>query len=294
MSYASLLNANRNIDKTAMDSFDVSAVKTVTNGTQSYTQLVDSEGKFHLQNDANPSTKLLSFNSNGTLADSRVKAYTDAVQNTVSAHATQLSSNATTLATHANNIATHNTTLAGHLSEINRIKGTVQTMGQTVSNDNATITQHANTLTDHDTRITTLETTVADLNDGALDGITSISVETASIGGVLLSNVNGDLSVDGIATLALRPSTIYGDSGPYRFGKFEDEYMLSIFNYDNIIRSDSNATLEGFSTITNLQNRCLALENYVDQLKVLLLSISRSLDLKHPTTLEDFDYTNLL
>ena len=70
----------------------------LSNGVNSYTHYIDSNGKLTIQNDAIPSTPLLAFASDCTLAPCQVKTYTDAVQNTVIAQSNLLSTQSSQLA----------------------------------------------------------------------------------------------------------------------------------------------------------------------------------------------------
>jgi hypothetical protein len=171
---------------------------------------------------------------------------------------------------------------------------------------NTRITNAEDAIDGHNTRLTDAETAIANLTDGTLDNITHISAETisvttASIDGVQLSNISGNLHTDGMSALAMTADAFYGDAGPYRFGLYnESEYILSVFQHDNVVRSHSNAALVGFSTITTLQNRCDALESRCQaledrnvQLNLLITRISQCLHLEDGYG-NDFDYSSLL
>jgi hypothetical protein len=245
-------------------------------------------GKYEVINSAG--VKYMSMNHDGTQNSSVLKNSTDAVQNTVSAHATQLTRQASTLATQASTILSHS----------------------------ATITSHTNTLTTHDDRITAVEgssslvgsidqvlATGNDADGQEIINLSNVSSSKVTVDGIELTNVGGvlscgnDIDIPVVNCSAL--NCILG--GDVQLGKYvgDDSVMFKVLSNHNNIVSYSDAELIGFKTIddmagqiSDLQNAVTDLQQYNEQLKVLILSISQSLTLKHPDTLADFDYTNLL
>ena len=194
------------------------------------------------------------------------------------------------------------------------VQGQVGTVQTSIGNVQSTLTAHTSSLTNlstaltsHETRLTTLEASTGG-NGGQVGTV-------PSLGQVL--TVSNDAQNSSIINL----DSIYINSGHLTtadvggltaqnavLGINNQQGMLIVDNASNRVYSDTASTLEGFQTITDIQNsistfmntanaistRLSIAETYISNLKKFFNAFNQGATITDPTNGLDFNFSNLL
>lgn len=196
------------------------------------------------------------YNSAGTLGDSRLKSYID------------------------NKVQTVENLAQSHTSRIisleNGTNGSAQGLGSVLGVN-------------------------SDGQNQNITNVNSIGCTTISMDGISISKQAGEFVVDTPITSLIslyapdvNCENLGTGTGRVNLGQHDGHIMMSFSSAGNSVTSPSNASLEGFSTITNLQNRVATLEAYIENLKRFMNLMSLSSNLIDPNTNQPFNYNNLV
>jgi len=173
------------------------------------------------------------------------------------------------------------------------ISNNVSSINRTLTTHTTTLASHASSIANHATRLSNVENGSSGLqslqsvlavgnnaNNQSITGLNELGCTELSANSIITQTVNAN-SI--LATESYMGPV--GDDGVYKF------YVDGV---TNVVGSLSNASLDGFSNITQMQNTIDELVEYNNKLKQLVLSLSQSIQLRKPDNSGNFDYTGLI
>jgi hypothetical protein len=293
------------------------------------------ESNYSIRHELNPDTgdykvldknsnKLIHFDANRELKPSslhahiqsktqEVKDITDTHQTNITTLQSSITGHATSISTLQSQVSTNTTSIGNHHSTLGKLDTDLTTERNRVNTLTLTTTNNV-------TRLTALEGIVSggegleidniltvgnDAGGLEIIGLSNVSSDMVTIGGIPLTSVEGVLTCDNNVNVGFLTASVINciTGGDTLLGKsiVDDSTMFAVRCNSNQIVSYSDAELVGFKTIddmtgqiSDLTNRLVVLEQYNTQLMELVLSISQSLLLKDAGTGLDFNYTGLI